>query len=94
MSKYTSETKRAIFFSAHRTCSLVTEVDAKFTSIAAAWRFISGYNPTHLVYCGSMIKEKRTTYDALQSMLKREGHILIDLVIDGITYHASLQYWK
>lgn len=47
MSEYISKTRRAVFMTV-RKCMGISEMDAKFTSIAAAYRFISGYNPTHL----------------------------------------------
>lgn len=93
MSTYTSNTRRAVFMTARKGCT-ISEVDAKFTSIAAAYRFISGYNPTHLAWNGGYICRRKTTYDALQAILKREGYARIDIEIDDIPHRVILEYVK
>lgn len=90
MSKYTSETKRVVYMTMRKSSNI--EMEAKFVSIAAAYRFLSRYNPTHLSWSGSYIRRRKTTYDALQAMLKREGYARIDIEIDDILYKVILEY--
>lgn len=94
MSKYTSETKRAIFMIVYRINAPTCDMEAKFKSIAAAWRFLSGYDPMHYAWVGKNVKKKETTYDALQAMLKRDGCMHVNLMIDGISHQAYLEYVK
>lgn len=92
MSKYTSETKRAVSMSAYKANTRTNVMNVEFDSIATAWRFISGYNPIHRSWNGRISKQRDTTYDALQATLKRDGFMFVDLVIDGVCYYAQLQY--
>lgn len=92
MSEYLSKTRRAVFMTLRN--SGVLEMEAKFVSIAAAWRFLSKFNPRHYTYSEYTIAEKYTTYDSLQAMLKRNDCAEIRIKINGDPYTAEVEYVK
>lgn len=96
MNEYIGATRRAVRMRAKRSDNAHigylthNEMEATFSSIAAAWRFISGYKPNHWAWSGKRLVSKPTSYDSLQATLKRTGCIHIQFVADGILYRACL----
>lgn len=75
MSEYTSATNRRVVVKLSRYCQAEYDGVMHFRSIAAAFRMLSAYKPTHWVTVGNDMTHVKLTYNALQTRLKRRKHV-------------------